>query len=103
MPCCFISFSSEIVSKALDCFGNRSCSDKVAVGKAGCLELSLCFSVCNYRVTLRQCLKWCLSQVTLYCTGSEPGKNTDDHLVKKNNSDAAFSFVSFSVHAVAVY
>lgn len=48
-------------------------------------------------------LEVCLSQVTLYCTGSEPGKNTDDHLVKKNNSDAAFGFVSFSVHAVAVY
>lgn len=57
VPCCFISFNSEIVSKAFDCFGNRSCSDKVAVGRAGCLELSLCFTLCSYRVILRQCLR----------------------------------------------
>lgn len=35
-------------------------------------------------------------------TGSEPGKNTDDQLVK-NNCDAVFGFGSFSVHAVAIY
>lgn len=65
MPHCFISFNSETVSKAFDCFGNKPCSDKAAVGKVGCLELSLCFSVSDYRVIFRQCLRWSLGQVTI--------------------------------------